>query len=59
MKHMKKLLSLLLVLCLVLSLSCTAFAAEAEKHPGGGHSAQIPAVIPVRQKEAHGSTRSA
>ena len=31
MKHMKKLLSLLLVLCLVLSLSCTAFAAEAEK----------------------------
>ncbi len=31
MKHMKKLLSLLLVLCLVLSLSCTAFAAEAAK----------------------------
>ena len=31
MKHMKKLLSLLLVLCLVLSLSCTAFAAGAEK----------------------------
>ena len=31
MKHMKKLLSLLLVLCLVLSLSCTAFAAEAPK----------------------------
>ena len=31
MKHTKKLLSLLLVLCLVLSLSCTAFAAEAEK----------------------------
>lgn len=30
MKHMKKLLSLLLVLCLVLSLSCTAFAAGAE-----------------------------
>lgn len=26
MKHTKKLLSLLLVLCLVLSLSCTAFA---------------------------------
>ena len=31
MKHMKKLLSLLLVLCLVLSLSCMAFAAGAEK----------------------------
>ena len=31
MKHMKKLFSLLLVLCLVLSLSCTAFAAGAEK----------------------------
>lgn len=31
MKHMKKLLSLLLVLCLVLSLSCTAFAVGAEK----------------------------
>ncbi len=31
MKHMKKLLSLLLVLCLVLSLSCTAFAAGVEK----------------------------
>ena len=31
MKHMKKLLSLLLMLCLVLSLSCTAFAAGAEK----------------------------
>ena len=31
MKHMKKLLSLLLVLFLVLSLSCTAFAAGAEK----------------------------
>ena len=31
MKHIKKLLSLLLVLCLVLSLSCTAFAAEAAK----------------------------
>lgn len=30
MKHMKKLLSLLLVLCLVLSLSCTAFAAGPE-----------------------------
>lgn len=26
MKHTKKLLSLLLVLCLILSLSCTAFA---------------------------------
>ena len=28
MKHTKKLLSLLLVLCLILSLSCTAFAAD-------------------------------
>lgn len=28
MKHTKKLLSLLLVLCLVLSLSCTAFAGQ-------------------------------
>lgn len=35
MKHMKKLLSLLLVLCLVLSLSCTAFAAGAEKPLSG------------------------
>ena len=39
MKHMKKLLSLLLVLCLVLSLSCTAFAAEAEKPLEGDVSA--------------------
>lgn len=31
MKHTKKLLSLLLVLCLVLSLSCTAFAASEAK----------------------------
>ena len=31
MKHTKKLLSLLLVLCLVLSLSCTAFAAGEAK----------------------------
>ena len=31
MKHTKKLLSLLLVLCLVLSLSCTAFAARRGK----------------------------
>ena len=31
MKHMKKLLSLLLVLCLILSLSCTAFAADEAK----------------------------
>ena len=31
MKHMKKLLSLLLVLCLVLSLSCTAFAVDEAK----------------------------
>lgn len=30
MKHSKKLLSLLLVLCMVLSLTCTAFAAEEE-----------------------------
>lgn len=28
MKHSKKLLSLLLVLCMVLSLTCTAFAVE-------------------------------
>ena len=28
MKHSKKLLSLLLVLCMVLSLTCTAFAAD-------------------------------
>ena len=34
MKHMKKLLSLLLVLCLVLSLSCTAFAAVAKRAAG-------------------------
>ena len=31
MKHTKKLLSLLLVLCLILSLSCTAFAADEAK----------------------------
>lgn len=31
MKHTKKLLSLLLVLCLVLSLSCTAFAVNEAK----------------------------
>ena len=31
MKHTKKLLSLLLVLCLVLSLSCTAFAVDEAK----------------------------
>ena len=31
MKHTKKLLSLLLVLCLILSLSCTAFAADETK----------------------------
>ncbi len=31
MKHTKKLLSLLLVLCLILSLSCTAFAAVEAK----------------------------
>ena len=30
MKQMKKLLSLLLVLCLVFSLTCTAFAAEGD-----------------------------
>ena len=31
MKHTKKLLSLLLVLCLILSLSCTAFAVDEAK----------------------------
>ena len=31
MKHTKKLLSLLLVLCLILSLSCTAFATDEAK----------------------------
>lgn len=35
MKHMKKLLSLLLVLCLILSLSCTAFAADEAKPLAG------------------------
>lgn len=40
MKHTKKLLSLLLVLCLVLSLSCTAFAAnEAQPLSGKSHPA--------------------
>lgn len=49
MKHMKKLLSLLLVLCLVLSLSCTAFAAGAEKPLDGKtvilHSNDVHGVI--------------
>lgn len=40
-------------------ISLASLAAETEKHPGSGHSAQIPAVIPVRQKEAHGPTTSA
>ena len=40
-------------------ISLASLAAEAEKHPGSGHSAQIPAVIPVRQKEALGPTTSA
>ena len=35
MKHTKKLLSLLLVLCLILSLSCTAFAADEAKPLAG------------------------
>lgn len=40
-------------------ISLASLAAETEKHPGSGHSAQIPAVIPVRQQEAHGPTTSA
>lgn len=39
MKHTKKLLSLLLVLCLILSLSCTAFAADEAKPLTGSHPA--------------------
>ena len=41
MKHTKKLLSLLLVLCLVLSLSCTAFAAG-EAKPLDGKTVILP-----------------
>ena len=40
MKHTKKLLSLLLVLCLVLSLSCTAFAAG-EAKPLDGKTGEL------------------
>lgn len=41
MKHTKKLLSLLLVLCLILSLSCTAFAAD-EAKPLTGKTVILP-----------------
>ena len=46
MKHTKKLLSLLLVLCLILSLSCTAFAAD-EAKPLTGKTVIHPNQIPV------------
>lgn len=46
MKHTKKLLSLLLVLCLILSLSCTAFAAD-EAKPLTGKT-----VIPALERRA-------
>ena len=48
MKHTKKLLSLLLVLCLVLSLSCTAFAAN-EAQPLSGKT------VILHSNDVHGA----
>ena len=48
MKHTKKLLSLLLVLCLVLSLSCTAFAAS-EARPLDGKT------VILHSNDVHGA----
>ena len=50
MKHTKKLLSLLLVLCLILSLSCTAFAAD-EAKPLTGKT------VILHSNDVHGANR--
>lgn len=50
MKHTKKLLSLLLVLCLILSLSCTAFAAD-EAKPLAGKT------VILHSNDVHGGDR--